>query len=151
MEPTINKIIYLIEKEVPLDEATKNFLIYRYGIILSTIYPPSVFSKKIIISFCTDIDPSIEVKLLRILTDYFSDIVNIVFYSGVNNVTEPIDLIVHTALDPQIFSDRKVKATRYIDTRFLYNQNLLPLITLINQFLIDKIFDFPPENKKRIT
>ncbi|OTN89018.1 hypothetical protein A5819_001510 [Enterococcus sp. 7E2_DIV0204] len=151
MEPTINKIIYLIEKEVPLDEATKNFLIYRYGIILSTIYPPSVFSKKIIISFCTDIDPSIELKLLRILTDYFSDIVNIVFYSGVNNVTEPIDLIVHTALDPQIFSDRKVKATRYIDTRFLYNQNLLPLITLINQFLIDKIFDFPPENKKRIT
>lgn len=149
MEPTINKIIHLIEEEVPLDEAIKNFLIYRYGIMLSTIYPPSVFSKKIVISFCTDIDPSIETKLLRILTDYFSDIVNIVFYSGVNNVTEPIDLIIHTALDPQIFSYKNVKATRYVDTRFLYNRNVSPLIDLINQFLGDEIFDLHSEISKK--
>ena len=148
MEPTISKIISLIEEEVPSNEEIKDFLIYRYGIILSTIYSPSVFSKKVTLSFCTDIDPSIETKLLRILTDYFSDMVNIGFYSGVNNVTEPIDLIVHTALNPQIFSERNVKAMHYVDTRFLYNRNLSPLIDLINQFLTDEIFDLPSETRK---
>lgn len=75
--------------------------------------------------------------------------VNIGFYSGVNNVTEPIDLIVHTALNPQIFSDRNVKATHYVDTRFLYNRNLSPLIDLINQFLTDEIFNLPSETRKK--
>lgn len=148
MELTINNIIKLIEEVVPLNEDIKNFLIYRYSIILSTVYPPSVFSRKIVISFCTDIDPSIEAKLLLILTDYFSDILNIAFYSGVNNATEPIDLIVHTALNPKIFSDKSIKATRYVDTRFLYNRNLSPLIDLINQFLTDEIFILPLETRK---
>ncbi|EOI00804.1 hypothetical protein UAW_00071 [Enterococcus haemoperoxidus ATCC BAA-382] len=143
IEPIINKIITLIKKEIPLNEEIKNFLIYRYNIILSTVYPPSAFSRKIVISFCTDIDPSIEAKLLRILTDYFCDIVNIVFYSGVNNITEPIDLLIHTALNPEIWSDKSIKATRYVDTRFLYNNNLSPLIDIIYRFLTDEIFDLP--------
>lgn len=79
--------------------------------------------------------------MLRILTDYFSDIINVEFFSGVNNVTQPIDLIIHTALNPRIFSDKKVKATKYVDTRFLHNPNLSSLIDLITQFLTDDVID----------
>ncbi|MBO0475322.1 helix-turn-helix domain-containing protein [Enterococcus ureasiticus] len=141
MVPVINNIIDLIEEEVPLNQEVKSFLTYRYSTILSTIYPPSTFSKKIIISFCTDLEPTIETKLLRILTDYFSDIISVEFFSGVNNVTQPIDLIIHTALNPRIFSDKKVKATKYVDTRFLHNPNLSSLIDLITQFLTDDVID----------
>lgn len=140
MQPFINKIMDLVEKDVPLSKENKEFLSYHYSVVLSVIYPPTTFSRKIIISFCTDLEPLIEKKLLHILTDYFSNIVNVVFYSGINGINEPIDLVIHTALNPSDFLTENIKDTLYVDTRFLYNRNLSPLLDLINKYLSNEIF-----------
>ena len=142
MQPFINKIMDLIEEDFSLTKENKEFLSYHYSVVLSVIYPPTTFSRKINISFCTDLEPLIEKKLLRILTDYFSNIVNVAFYSGINGINEPIDLVIHTALNPSDFLTENIKDTLYVDTRFLYNRNLSPLLSLINQYLSNEIVDF---------
>lgn len=142
MQPFINNMMGLIEEDVPLTKENRAFLSYHYSIILSVIYPPTIFSRKINISFCTDLEPLIEAKLLHILTDYFSNIVNVAFYSGINGIDEPIDLVVHTALNPSDFLTENVKDALYVDTRFLYNRNLSPLLDLINHYLSNEISDF---------
>lgn len=136
MNTYLDNIISIIENKISLSEDIKKFLYYRYEIILSKLFAPSTFEKEIRIGFCTDLNFVLEVKLLNILTLYFSDISNVSFFSGLNSINENIDLIIHTGLAPETFLKKKVRRTLYVDTRAFYSHDLTGLIDLITKNIL---------------
>lgn len=126
-------LMTIIDQEIKLTIDTKKFLYYRYRNILLSTYTLSIFEKELIVSFCTDLEPLIEKKLLNILNLYFQDISNVTFISGVRFAEKNIDLVVHTGLSSEEVLKHNVRHSLYLDTRYLYNPNLSNLLNILSK------------------
>lgn len=129
----IDELLTITNQEIKLTVDTKIFLYYRYRNILLSTYSISIFEKKLIISFCTDLELIIEKKLLNILNMYFQDISNVTFISGVKVTDKNIDLVVHTGLSSEEILNRNVNHSLYLDTRYLYSPNLPNLLNILSK------------------
>ncbi|MEO1769231.1 helix-turn-helix domain-containing protein [Candidatus Enterococcus ferrettii] len=129
----LDELLTITNQEIKLTVDTKKFLYYRYRNILLSTYSISIFEKNLIVSFCTDLEPLIEKKLLNILNLYFQDISNVSFISGVKFTDENIDLVVHTGLSSEEVLKKNVNDSLYLDTRYLYNPNLPNLLNILSK------------------
>jgi len=132
----LKNILALIDAQFSLTADIAEFLSYRYESILLQTFPPNVFQPEIKIGFCTDLDVTLERKLIELLKVYFFDLYNVRFSSGINKNDAPLDLVVHTSLSPEVFLTENVKQTVYLDIRSLYRSDLTELINLITQYIL---------------